>query len=161
MDAKQKDSSGLWRQKAENAVHFLLACLQACMTPKDHRASVSFTSTEIKFIHSVIFMVETLSNLYECLSKAQSLGLTAMAEEESRHYIWKTYHAGKRAVLLHYEYEMFNGFADVLKFPAEVLNMLEQPASFSVGLFAGHVWPGDFYRSCGGSTEKEGEPELV
>lgn len=83
-------------EKLEPQFMSMSAYLQASMKPKDHRASVFFTAADVKYARSVVFMVATPSELHEFFSRAQNLKLAAVAEENSKHGIWRAYLAEKR-----------------------------------------------------------------
>lgn len=59
----------------------VLAYLQACIILKDHRASVFCTAVDVKFLRSIVCIVDTLSKLFSLSSKAQVSELLAIAKE--------------------------------------------------------------------------------
>lgn len=77
-------------------------------------------------------MFAALSELRLLIRKAKIFKLAAIAEENSRGGIWRTYFTGKKAELFYCKYAVLEGFADTLKIPTKVLNMLKHPAWLSV-----------------------------
>lgn len=71
MDEKQKDSADYCDTTLEQQITSVSACLEACIIPKEHCASVFFAMADVKFLGSVVCMIETISKIFSLFPKAQ------------------------------------------------------------------------------------------
>lgn len=132
VEEEQNHSRGLSRQDTGTAAYVYIGIFAGMYdTERPLRTSVS-TAADLKFFGSIVGMVAGISGLHLLLPEAEILRKSALSENKSTLGLWKTSFAGKRAALFHLEYVMLHGFADASKLPAEVLNVLERPPSFSV-----------------------------
>lgn len=84
MNQRQKNSGVLPQYEAETRVTSALPYLQACVIANDHRASMFFTTADVKFSWSVVCMDASPSELCLLLLEAESLELAAVTVNKCR-----------------------------------------------------------------------------
>lgn len=102
------------------------------MISTGHCESLFFAAVAVNLLGSFVSMIVPLSKFCSILPEAQLSEPSAIAEERSRQDFSTIYLAGKRVKLFYRGYSVLDRLPGAPNIPAEVLNVLEWPASFPV-----------------------------